>query len=81
MAPVQSNAASVLASALPSDTVTIGSVGIASTQAYQQTVIQLAQDTPQQVAQLAADGNSEAKQILAREAASQKLLDRVDVTA
>jgi hypothetical protein len=79
--PVQSSAVSVLTSALPPDTVTIGSSGIASTQAYQQTAIQLAQETPQQIAQLAADGNSEAKQILAREAASRKLLDRVDVTA
>lgn len=79
--PVQSSTASVLASALPPDTVTIGSTGIASTQAYQQTVIQLAQDTPQQIAQLAADGNSEARQILARQAASRKLLDPVDVTA
>jgi hypothetical protein len=71
----------VLAPAPPSDLVTFGSTGIAPTQAYQQTVIQLAQDTPQQIAQLAADGNVEARHILANEAASRKRLDPVDVTA
>jgi len=65
---------------LTADAVTLGSSGVAATQQFQHSAIQLAEATPQQLAQLAADGNSQAKAILAKQAAVQKLLDPVDIT-
>jgi len=68
-------------SALAADTITIGSTGVAETENYQETVIQLAQATPQQLALLAANGNAQAKRILSQQAAVQQLLSPAGITA
>ena len=80
-APAAVAAPAVGGLAMPVDSVTIGSTGITETQNYQQTAIQLAQATPQELARLAADGNGHAREILAQQAAVQKLLSPAGLSA
>jgi len=61
------------AQVLPVDAVTVSRAGLAASQGYLQSAIQLAQDPPQQVTRLAADGSAQAQAFLAREAYSRIL--------
>ena len=81
LVPAASAAPAVSGLALPVDSVTIGSTGIAETDTYQRTAIELAQATPQELAHLAGNGNSHAREILAQKAAVQKLLSPAGLTA
>ena len=58
---------------LPVDTVTVSLAGRAASRGYLQSAIQLAEDSPQQVVQLAGGGNAQAQAFLAREAYSRIL--------
>lgn len=66
---------------LPADLVTVGSTGIAETQASVASTVQLALATPQELQALADSGNQQAAHILEEAAASRRLLSPVDLTA
>jgi hypothetical protein len=61
------------AQTLPTDTVTISDAGLSASRNYLQSAAQLTEDPPQQVRQLAAGGNAQARAFLVREAYSQAL--------